>query len=150
MDNFEINWFVSKMFRGKVDKGGNDYMQHIRSVANRFNMKQIEYKIALLHDIIEDTEMTEGKLRDMFDDEVVDAVVLLTKDKSMTYEEYINRLIGSNNIHAIRVKKADIENNIDLSRLKEITLKDIQRLEKRYIPTYYKIYNKLTELENDL
>jgi (p)ppGpp synthase/HD superfamily hydrolase len=65
-------------------------------------------KIAgLLHDVLEDTAWTEVQLREIFDDEVVDIVVLLTKDKTLTYRQNIQRIIDSGNVDAMTVKLAD-------------------------------------------
>ena len=63
--------------------------------------------VALMHDVIEDTENTEAGLRTMWSDHVVDAVVLLSKDSTLNYEQNIQQIIDSGNIVAMFVKLAD-------------------------------------------
>ena len=63
--------------------------------------------VALLHDVIEDTEYTEANLRERFDDSSVDAVVLLSKVPTLDYRTNIQRIIDSNNITSMFVKLAD-------------------------------------------
>lgn len=84
---------------------------------------------ALLHDIVEDTDVTLEQLNMMgFPQEVLDALKVLTHSSGVDYFEYIEG-IGKNKI-AIDVKLADLEHNSDLSRLDDITEKDIARVEK--------------------
>lgn len=97
--------------------------------------------VALLHDVIEDTDVTVNDLREAgFSDEVVLAVSVITKKADEDYEEYLNRV--KQNPIALRVKIADMEHNSDISRIKNPTEKDLKRLEK------YKI--RLMELRENL
>ena len=85
--------------------------------------------VALLHDIVEDTDVTFEDLKTMgFPDEVVAAVALMTHDKSVPYLDYV-RKIRENDL-ARRVKIADLTHNLDLTRLDRITEKDLKRAEK--------------------
>ena len=59
----------------------------------------------------------------------------------------IDNLIKNASKEALVVKMADLENNMDLSRIKEPTVYDYERVEKRYTPSYEKIRNKLEEME---
>ena len=61
------------------------------------------------------------------------------------YNEYIERIIKSNNEDALEVKLADLKHNMDISRIEKPTVKDFERIEKRYRPNYIKIQNKLNE-----
>ena len=61
----------------------------------------------------------------------MEAVVLLTRDKNMTYYDYIRKIKHSNNTLAYWAKMADLEDNMDLSRLENVTDKDKERV-KRY------------------
>ena len=63
--------------------------------------------VALLHDVLEDTDYTEADLRARYSDEVVDADVLLTLDETLDYLANIQRIIDSRNIRAMVVKLAD-------------------------------------------
>lgn len=125
--------------RGQIDKAGVDYFSgHITSVVN--GVSTVEEKIvAYLHDILEDTELSYLDLMVLeFSDKVINAVMFLTKDKKEKYEDYLKR-VKSNEL-ARAVKLSDLTNNMDLSRLKEITEVDKKRLEK-----YKKAYKYLKE-----
>lgn len=125
--------------RKQVDKGGVDYFSgHITSVVN--GVDTIEEKtVAYLHDTAEDTKLTYVDLMVLdFSDRVINAVIALTKDKKESYKDYLKR-VKSNEL-ARAVKLSDLTNNMDLSRLKEITEVDKKRLEK-----YKKAYKYLKE-----
>ena len=87
-----------------------------------------EKTVALLHDILEDTSVTEATLKNLFGPEIADAVSALTRRPDETYDDYIRRL-GKNSL-ARRVKLADLRHNMDLSRLPVVTDQDLQRAEK--------------------
>ena len=73
-----------------------------------------------------------------FSDRIVNAVIALTKDKKESYKDYLEH-VKSHELARI-VKLSDLTNNMDLSRLKEITEADKKRLEK-----YKKAYKYLKE-----
>lgn len=99
----------------QVDKGNKPYVGHLLRVAARVADDPAAITVALLHDILEDTETTAQELRTLgFSNETVEAVVLLTKDPTMTYMENIERLKA--NPLARRVKIADLMDNLDPSR----------------------------------
>lgn len=112
---------------GQVDKAGVDYINHPKKVASLVDGEK-EKICALLHDVMEDTEFPESALRILFGDEIVDTLLLLTHRDSESYEEYIEKISKSE--LATKVKIADLTHNSDLSRLKEITEKDLKRYEK--------------------
>lgn len=119
---------AQKAHAGQVDKAGIDYIKHPETVAS-FVHSDVERATAYLHDILEDTALTE---KDLFQagipEEVVEAVELLTHDKNQDYFAYLEK-VKSNPI-AKAVKLADLRHNSDLSRLTNISEKDRQRLEK--------------------
>lgn len=98
---------------GQLDKSGLPYVLHPIHIAEQ--MKD-EYStlVALLHDTLEDTDITPECLRAEFPAEVCDAVELLTKPADTDYFEYIERL--KSNQLARRVKLCDLEHNSTLSR----------------------------------
>ena len=63
-----------------------------------------------------------------FNEEVIEAISMMTHDKNVPYEEYVLK-IKENSI-ARKVKLADLKHNSDLTRLERITIKDLQRVEK--------------------
>ncbi len=128
--------------RGQKDKAGEDYIEHPKAVALR--CKTDEGKIAaLLHDTIEDTYVTADYLRNMgFPEHIVHAVVLVTKDYDDPDYNYISYLknIKEDPI-ACEVKMADFSHNMDLRRLKKITLHSIRRTLKYNLSYRYLAFN---------
>lgn len=119
---------ASKAHKGQKDKAGRAYILHPVNVALR--TKGIKQKtVALLHDIVEDTNITLDDLKKLgFDNEIVNAVAAITKKSGEKYENYLKRV--KNNEIAKDVKIADLQHNSNLNRLKEITPKDIARKKK--------------------
>lgn len=97
--------FINKAHQGQK-YGDLPYYTHPIEVAVLCDT-EVQKIAALLHDVLEDTTWTETQLREIFGDEVVDIVVLLTKDKTLTYRQNIEKIIHSGNTDAITVKLAD-------------------------------------------
>lgn len=111
---------------GQVDKGGYDYIYHPITVALHCDTEN-EKVVALLHDVVEDTDVTIESLQ-CFDTEVVEAVNAITKKENQSLNEYLN-YVKANEI-ARKVKIQDIMHNMDVSRLRVVTEKDIKRIDK--------------------
>ena len=121
----KISFFAHK---DQTDKTGMPYVYHPYHLAEQM---PDEYSVctALLHDVVEDTDMTLDDLKNEgFPKEVTDALFLLTHDKSVDYFDYVEGI--KENPIAAKVKLADLRHNSDLSRLDEITPKDYERLMK--------------------
>lgn len=133
---------AAKGHMGQLDKGGHPYILH--PVRVMLQCKTIEEKtVAMLHDLLEDTEITAEDLRkEAFPEEVIEAVLCLTKTDGEDYTEYIERICK--NKLAARVKLADLMDNMDLNRLPGLTPKDFQRLEK-YIRAKIRVEEALGE-----
>lgn len=116
-----------KAHAGQVDKAEKDYILHPITVASYVDT-DTEKAIAYLHDVLEDTDVTEDELRKLFPSEIVDTVILLTKRSEETYFEYIQNVSISK--LAKKVKVADLLHNLDITRIKEPTKSDYERLEK--------------------
>ncbi len=118
---------AAKAHKGQKDKGGKPYIWHPVIVAATVNdMKAIP--IALLHDVVEDTEITIEQIYECFSKETAEAVELLTKKPGLDYEKY---LIGiKQNPLATAVKVADIKHNSNIKRISKPHEKDFKRLEK--------------------
>ena len=124
---------------GQTDKAGKPYIEHPLRVMNQVESEE-EKIVAVLHDIVEDTNISLNDLRNEgFSEEVVSAVECLTKQDGENYDSYIERI--SFNPLAVKIKLADLEDNRDLTRLPEVTDKDLKRIEK-----YDKALKKLTRL----
>jgi len=119
---------AEKAHKGQVDKAGKDYIEHPLFVASLVNSEE-EKATALLHDVIEDSSYTfDDLLNAGIPTDVVEAVSLLTKPRDVSYQVYLDG-IKKNHIARI-VKLADLTHNSDLSRLPDISEKDIERQEK--------------------
>ena len=85
--------------------------------------------VALLHDVVEDTDYTLDDLRAMgFGDEVMEALSYMTHDPSVPYMEYVAK-IRENDI-ARTVKLADLRHNSDITWLDLVDQKALDRGEK--------------------
>ncbi len=114
--------------KDQLDKSGLPYVLHPLHVAESMT-DECSTAAALLHDVVEDSDITLDNLSSNgIPKNVIDALRLLTHDSSIPYLEYI-RALKSNDI-ARAVKLADLAHNIDLTRLDEITPEDIRRKEK--------------------
>ena len=98
---------------GQVDKAGVPYIFHPLHLAEQME-EEISCCAALLHDTVEDTEITLEALAADFPPEVVEAVGLLTHEEGTDYYDYVRR-IRSNPI-AKKVKLADLNHNMDATR----------------------------------
>ena len=85
--------------------------------------------VALLHDVVEDSDWTMKALAaEGFPPHIVDAIGCLTSCKGESYDDFISRVLASP--LAARIKLLDIEDNMDMTRLGELTDKDLERLRK--------------------
>ena len=117
-----------KSHEGQKDKSGREYIMHPIRVAERCSDPRAKI-VALLHDTIEDTEVTVDYLREQgFPEEIINGIRSVTKRDGESYEDFVRR--AAENEIGIIVKKADLEDNMDIRRLQEITDKDVERLRK--------------------
>ena len=117
-----------KAHEGQTDKAGMPYILHPIHLAEQMSDENTTIA-ALLHDVVEDTEYTLEDLQTMgFPKEAIDAIALLTHDKSVPYMEYVAKL--KENPIARKVKLADLRHNSDLTRISNVTEKDLERIEK--------------------
>ena len=121
--------------KGQLDKSGSPYILHPLHIMNSVN--GLDYKIvAVLHDTIEDTDLTYDDLISKgIDKKLVDSILILTKEYSDSYMEYIEKV--SRDHYATIVKIEDLKHNMDLTRLnRKITNKDLER-NKKYMKAYF-------------
>ncbi|MFN8585535.1 MAG: GTP pyrophosphokinase [Dehalococcoidia bacterium] len=122
--------------RGQVDKAGQPYILHPLRVMARVSTPA-ERLVAVLHDVVEDSPTTLDDLRAAgFPEEVVRAVDFLTRREDETYEAFIERVTGDP--LARRVKLADLEDNMTLTRLNELDDRAVERL-GRYLRAYRRL-----------
>lgn len=104
-----------KSHKEQVDKGGNPYILHPIRVALHCE-KEEEKIVALLHDVVEDSDVTIEDLKtEGFGQDVLDAITALSNVDGENYEQFIQR-VAQNDI-ATCVKIQDLKDNMDTSRL---------------------------------
>ena len=119
---------ATQAHEGQSDKAGDPYILHPLRVMMKMTT-EAERITAVLHDVIEDTDWTIERLRrEGFHTEILDALDCLTKEDCEEYGEFIERV--KLNPLAVKVKMADLEDNLDVARLKNVTEADTKRLEK--------------------
>lgn len=124
--------------RDQTDKSGMPYVFHPFHLAEQMTDENTT-TVALLHDVVEDTNLTFEDLGNMgFPEQVIDALKLLTHDDRVEYMDYVAN-IKSNPI-AVAVKLADLRHNSDTTRLDSVDEKALKRVEK-----YAKAIKLLTE-----
>jgi len=116
---------------GQKDKLGRPYILHpLRVMLSAYH--PIEKIVAVLHDVVEDTQITLPYLLGRrFSDDVLNALALLTHDKATPYHEYIEAIRTS--YLASTVKLLDIADN--MARLPELSKVDpeaVKRLQEKY------------------
>lgn len=138
MNNLETAILIAtRAHQGQTDKAGLPYILHpLRLMLKQDNLEAMI--TAVLHDVVEDTDLSLEHIAEYgFSSSVLDALRLLTHDKSTPYQEYIEAIAG--NSLARQVKQADLLDNMDLSRLPSPQEKDFLRIEK-----YKSAYQYLT------
>ena len=127
-------WIMYNAHGTQDDKAGFPYILHPIHLAEQMDDESSTI-VALLHDVVEDTEWDMDMIRKEaqekcggFPEEVFEALGLLTHNDGSPYMEYVESL--SSNPIARKVKLADLENNMDTSRIKELGPDDLKRLEK--------------------
>ena len=114
--------------RGQTDKAGQPYLLHpLRLLAQmRTASEQI---VAVLHDVVEDSDWTFEMLRERgFGSDILAALDALTRREDEPYEDYVER--AATLPLARRVKIADLEDNLDVRRLGALTDTDRERLDR--------------------
>lgn len=103
---------------GQVDKGGLPYIFHPYHLAQQME-DEISCCAALLHDVVEDTDITLESLSGEFPEEVIRILQLLTHEPDVPYFDYVRRI--KTNPIAVKIKLADIAHNSDQSRCPNLT-----------------------------
>lgn len=133
---------ASQAHKGQRDKSGNDYILHPLRVAERCHSPKARIA-ALLHDTLEDTGLTAPCLLEQgLPAEIVDAVLSLTRREGEPYDEYVRRAAA--NPIGREVKRADLEDNMDIRRLNELSDTHVARLRK-----YLRAWHYLQSLDSE-
>jgi len=124
---------------GQLDLGGEVYILHPIRVMQSVTTKD-EKIVAILHDVIEDTDITLDYLKlEGFSIDIIEALEAITRVYKEPYQSYIKRVMK--NPLALKVKVADLKDNLDMTRLIMVTEKDVKRAGK-----YVETYNHLKEM----
>jgi len=133
MNKIEKALLVAKVAHfGQIDKNGDDYINHPIRVSNLVE-SETEKIVAILHDVIEDTNLNYEFIETEFDSEIADAVFALTRQPKENYFEFVKR--AARNRISKRVKFADIADNLNPDRLNML---DEKKTKKRLIEKYTK------------
>lgn len=130
---------ANRAHTGQVDKAGSPYILHpLRVMLSREN--DLERICAVLHDVIEDSDITLDDLRNEgFSQEVIAVLDCLTKRDGENYDEFISRILK--NETACHIKLADLYDNMNLDRIENPTEKDKARIKK-----YQKAANRILDV----
>nr|MBN2277438.1 GTP pyrophosphokinase [candidate division Zixibacteria bacterium] len=110
---------AAQAHQGQIDAYGEPYILHPLRVMMRMSSEP-EKIVAVLHDVIDKTDWTLQDFRiEGFSDEILEALDCLVKRSYETYEDFIKRTRVSS--LAVRVKIADLEDNLDMTRLDDLT-----------------------------
>ncbi len=119
--------WAEKRHQGQVDKSGAPYIGHPARVAGRLKTPE-EQVVGWLHDTVEDTGLTLEEIEARFGADTAAAVDALSRRPQEEWDDYLLRVKA--NPVARQVKISDLIDNSNLSRLGQITLKDVQRQAK--------------------
>lgn len=127
--------------RGQLDKAGMPYILHPIRLSEKFETPILKC-VAILHDVIEDTDVTEYDLIDKgIPTPVITAVKAITKIEGEDYHSYIGRV--RSNLYARSVKLEDLKDNINTLRLPTLNDKELKRVKK-----YHDAYKFLSLTNN--
>lgn len=120
--------------KGQKDKSGVEYILHPLRVMER-GKTEVEKICGVLHDVVEDSDWTIDDLKNEgFSEEVISVIKCLTKESdNEDYDEFIERI--AKDPIATKVKLNDLLDNMDITRLNELTDQDLHRLNK-YLRAY--------------
>lgn len=123
--------FAQEKHLGQKDKAGVDYFRgHLMAVykkTKKMTHDENVHVVALLHDVIEDTNATYDEVKTLFGKTIADSVLVLTKTNG-TYQSYLNK-VKRNSIARV-VKIADMTHNSNVFRLPNPSKEDFERAEK--------------------
>ena len=111
--------FAATAHAGQTRLSGEPYLSHplaVASILAEMGFDEPTISAGLLHDTVEDTELSFEQLRAFVPEEVIAAIALVTKQGTVDYLEYIDGLIQQNNVTAMQVKYCDLMHNTDSSR----------------------------------
>ena len=123
---------------GQTQWNGRPYILHPLRVMSDVEGDDAKM-VAVLHDVVEDSEWTLDDLQaEGFSEDVILAIGVLTRPHGMNYDQYIEEI--AHNRLARQVKLADLRHNMDVRRIPQITVGNVAYLE-RYRAAYHRLAN---------
>ena len=122
---------AATLHKGQLDKAGSPYILHPLKVMFRLKSERARI-VGVLHDVVEDCGVSLDDLRAKgYDEQVVEALDFLTKrpEEEDDYDSFISRVAMGPDL-ARQVKMADLEENMDLSRIEKPAESDLIRVQK--------------------
>ncbi len=117
-----------KAHEGQVDKAGQPYILHPLRLMLKF-INQNERITAVLHDVVEDSDVSLKDLKaEGFSEDILEAINCLSKKTGENYDDFILRI--SKNDLASAVKIEDIKDNLDVTRIDNLSDEDLTRIKK--------------------
>jgi len=136
--------FAAKAHEGQLDKMHQPYILHPMRVMLMM-LTFAERTVAILHDVVEDTDATLQDLLDMgYPKVIIDAIDSVTKRKGENYEDFIHR--ASENFIGRKIKKADILDNLSPIRRYNFPAEKRNRLYSKYTKALKILQDKELEL----
>ncbi len=141
-----IDYAIDK-HRGQTTRNGLPYITHPLWVMNKMQHHgEIAMCIAVLHDVIEDTDATYDNIRVAFGEFIASGVRILSRVEGEIYEDFILRIINSTHEFAgrtaLQIKRHDLLHNMDLRRLPSLKESDFVR-QNKYTKALFKIEDAL-------
>jgi (p)ppGpp synthase/HD superfamily hydrolase len=144
---------MRRAHEGQIDKSGRPYYLHPLRVAMRLaHCSAAERHAALLHDVVEDTAINIDDLRELgYGDEVLELVDLLTRRKpdGESHNAYMERIVNSRDVKALRVKLADVYDNMSPARSRSLPPHE-RGIRHRFVRDAARVEAALRELGDEL
>lgn len=129
---------AAEAHKGQTDKSGSRYILHPLRMMMKMK-SETAMIVAVLHDVVEDTDWTFDKFREAgFSEEVLAALDGVTNRTSESYDQFIERAQHDPIIREVKI--ADLEDNMNMQRIEEVKPKDLERFAK-----YHLSWRKLTK-----
>jgi len=123
--------FAAHAHEGQKDKAGQPYILHpLRVMLSGTVYDVLDRVVAVLHDVAEDTVYKLPEIDRTFGHAVTATVDILTRRERESYDDYIQRILDSKDDIAVRVKMADLKDNMDMSRIRDPNAGDMARFYK--------------------
>lgn len=130
--------------KGDTDKAGKTYIRHPLRLMEQMDTDE-ERIVAVLHDVVEDSEYQLKDIEQNFGKKISDAVDVLTKPDNANsdyLDEYIPAVVE--NSIARKVKRADLKDNLDVTRLPEVGDHDCENIQK-----YHQALQQITAVDEE-